>query len=594
MTERKIYRGLDFLISDYRPEDVFTPEEFNQEQKMVFDTAVEFVKKEVWADIERIEEKDETHIRSLMRTAGEIGLNGADIPEEYGGEGMDKICSCLVSEALGSAASFAVSHSAQTGIGSLPLVYFGTDEQKRKYLPRIAGGEWIPAYCLTESNAGSDALSIQATAELSEDGKHYLINGEKIFITNGSWADVFMVYAKVNGDKFTGFIVERSFPGISSGAEEKKLGIRGSSTAPVVFKDCRVPLENVLYKVGKGHKIAFNILNIGRYKLGAGVTGSAKTVLSEAAKYADTRKQFGQKIGSFGMIKSKLADMTVRTYMAESLTYRLAAVIEDSLGGFEVGSGRTGEATAGAIEEFAVECSILKVFASECIDFCADELVQIFGGNGYIADYPAERIFRDSRINRIFEGTNEVNRLLIAGTTIKRTAQGRLALPEAARGLEELLQAASPVAKNPDDSLLFAQRRILQNSKKAVIAVLGTAMTNLKTRLQEEQELLSMLADMLIRICVMESGLLRAEKVLMEKGESGAEYHVAVVKVYMNDAVPEIESLARQILLFVEKGPSIAAGVETVGRLLEYLPEETIFLKRRIADKVLKGKKYPF
>ena len=436
MAERKIFLGGEFLISDVLPRDVFTPEDISREHKMVYESAVDFVKKEIIPNVERIEEKNESFARSLIRKTGELGLNGIDIPVEYGGEGMDKISTCLVTEAMGAGASFAVSHSSHTGIGTLPIVFFGTEDQKNKYLPKLASGELIAAYCLTESSAGSDALNSQSTAVLSSDGKNYILNGEKIFITNGAWADVFIIYAKVDGDKFTGFIVERGFPGISSGAEEKKLGIKGSSTTPVILKDCVVPAGNVLFEIGQGHKIAFNVLNIGRLKLGASVVGPSKVAIAEAAKYANMREQFGRKISSFGMIKNKLADMSIMTYMAESLAYRTAAAIDDRLGVLDEKGKNDGAENAKAIEEYAIECSIAKVFGSECLDFCVDELVQIFGGNGYITEYPAERMYRDSRINRIFEGTNEVNRLLIPGTVVKRGLQNRLPVMDALAKLE--------------------------------------------------------------------------------------------------------------------------------------------------------------
>ena len=363
MTERTIFAGGEFLITDIKPEDVFIPEDLTKEHKMIYSAAKDFVKKEVMPIVEQIEEKNEKLSRSLLKTAGELGLNGTDVPEEYDGEGMDKISTCLVTEALGASSSFATTHSAHTGIGTLPIVYFGTEEQKKKYLPKLASGEWMAAYCLTESSAGSDALNAQTTAVLSEDGKYYLLNGEK----------------------FTGFIVERGFPGVSHGAEEIKLGIKGSSTTSVIFKDCRVPVENVLFEIGKGHKIAFNTLNIGRYKLGVSVTGGSKIVLSEAVKYANSRVQFGQKISSFGMIKNKLADMAICTFMIESIVYRLAAMIDDKLGALDPEARKLGTENAKAMEEYAVECSIAKIFGSESLDFCVDELVQIHGGYGYVA-----------------------------------------------------------------------------------------------------------------------------------------------------------------------------------------------------------------
>lgn len=594
MAERKMFAGGEFLVTDAAAEDVFIPEEMTREHKMIYAAALDFVNKEIRPNMERINEKNEKLSRSLMKTAGDLGLNATDIPEEYGGEGMDKISTCLVTDALGGAASFSVSHSAHTGIGTLPIVYFGTEAQKKKYLPKLGTAEWLAAYCLTESSAGSDALNAQTTATLSDDGRHYLLNGEKIFITNGAWADLFIVYAKVDGDKFTGFIVERSFPGVSSGPEEKKLGIEGSSTTSVIFKDCMVPVENVLFEIGKGHKIAFNVLNIGRYKLGAGVTGGCKVIIAEATQYATTREQFGKKIASFGMIRNKLADMCIGIFMAESLTYRLAAMIEDKLGSLDPQARKEGAENAKAIEEYAVECSIAKVYGSERLDFCADEIVQIFGGYGYIAEYPAEGIYRDARINRIFEGTNEINRLLIAGTVLKRAVQGRLALFDAVQAVEEEVKAGGPDAPGFDDAPLAAQQHLVKMSKKILLLTLGKAAGNLLADLAEEQEVLAFSADMIIEIFAMESGLLRALKMIDKKGEKRAEYHTAVVQVYVNDAIPKIVHWSKQVLTFVEKGDALIALLAAVDKLAAYQPVDTVNLRRRIAEKVIKGKRYIF
>jgi alkylation response protein AidB-like acyl-CoA dehydrogenase len=594
MTERNIFAGGEFLITDVKPEDVFIPEDLTKEHKMIYSAAKDFVKKEIMPIVDQIEEKDEKLSRSLLKTAGELGLNGTDIPEEYGGEEMDKISTCLVTEALGASSSFATTHSAHTGIGTLPIVYFGTEEQKKKYLPKLASGEWMAAYCLTESSAGSDALNAQTTAVLSEDGKHYLLNGEKIFITNGAWADLFIVYAKVDGEKFTGFIVERGFPGVSHGAEEVKLGIRGSSTTSVIFKDCRVPVENVLFEIGKGHKIAFNTLNIGRYKLGVSVTGGSKIVLAEAVKYANSRVQFGQKISSFGMIKNKLADMAIRTFITESIVYRLAAMIDDKLDALDPEARKLGTENAKAMEEYAVECSIAKIFGSESLDFCVDELVQIHGGYGYVAEYPAERIYRDARINRIFEGTNEINRLLIPGTILKRAMGGRLELIDAIQAVEEEVKDDSPTLIRPDISALAAQEQMVKMSKKIFLLTAGIAVNKLLATLEQEQEVLAMLADMIIEIYAMESGLVRTRKVMIQKGEKKAEYHVAAVKVYVNDTIPKIMHWARQVLAFVETGDALSARLFAVERLAAYQPIDTVALRRLIAEKIIKVKKYPF
>ncbi|MDQ1330144.1 MAG: hypothetical protein QG578_407 [Thermodesulfobacteriota bacterium] len=594
MPQRKIFSGGEFLVSEILPGEVFAPEDFSREHRMIYGTANDFVKKEILPNIELIEEKDESFVRSLFRKTGEIGLNGIDIPVEYGGEGMDKISTCLVTEAMGAGASFAVSHSSHTGIGTLPIIFFGNEEQKKRYLPKLATGEIIAAYCLTESSAGSDALNSQATAVLSPDGRNYILNGEKIFITNGGWADVFIIYAKVDGHKFTGFIVERTFPGVSSGPEERKMGIKGSSTTSVILKDCAVPVENLLFTIGQGHKIAFNVLNVGRLKLGASVVGPSKTAIAEAAKYANIREQFGKKISSFGMIKSKLADMSIRTYMAESLAYRTAAAIEDKLGVLDERAKKDGTENAKAIEEYAIECSIAKIFGSECLDFCADELVQIFGGNGYIAEYPAERIYRDSRINRIFEGTNEINRLLIPGTFIKRGLQNRIPVMDALKTIENEIKAYDPDNILMNDSPLAIQRHTVELCKKMLLFATSSALNKLMANIGEEQEIMALLADIIIRIFAMESGLLRAEKLSVSKGEKKAEYHIAAVKVYINDAVPEIAAMTRQIFAFIEEGDALAAKYKMVDKLSAKRPVNTIPLRRFIAEKVIKGQKYPF
>jgi alkylation response protein AidB-like acyl-CoA dehydrogenase len=594
MADRKIAVGGEFLVVDTNPEDVFAPEEFSQEHKMIFSAAADFVKKEIQPHADRIEEKDEAFARHLFKMSGELGLNATDIAEEYGGEEMDKVSTCLVTEAMGGAPSFTAAHGAHTGIGTLPIVYFGTEDQKKKYLPKLATGEWVAAYCLTESNAGSDALNIQTTATLSEDGNAYVLNGEKIYITNGAWADVFIVYAKVDGDKFTGFIVERSFPGVSHGAEEKKMGIKGSSTTSVIFKDARVPMENLLFEIGKGHKIAFNILNIGRYKLCAGTVGGCKIAVGEAVKYANMREQFGKKISSFGMIKSKLADMCIRTYMAESLTYRLAAAIDDKLNTLDDAAKKSGAENAKAIEEYAVECSMAKVYGSECLDFCADEMVQIFGGNGYVSEYPAERMYRDSRINRIFEGTNEINRLLVPGTILKRAMQGRVPLLDAIQAVGEEIKAYAPDSVKPEGTSLGAQQHLVKMCKKIFLMSAGVAANKLLANLQEEQEVLGTMADMIIEIYAMESGLLRAQKFVDKKGEDKGALHIAAVKAYVNDALPKIVHGAKKMLVYVVDDETLGANLAAVDKLAAYQPIDTIGLRRLIAERVIKGKKYPY
>lgn len=596
MGKRKVFVGGEFLITDVHPEDIFIPEEMTKEHQMIFQAALDFAKKEIQPNMDHIEEKDPAFARSLFRMAGELGLNGTDIPEEYGGEGMDKISTCLVTEAMASStgASFAVAHGAHTGIGTLPIVYFGNEQQRKKYLPKLASGEHIAAYCLTEPNAGSDALNAQTTATLSEDGRFYLLNGEKIYITNGAWADMFIVYAKVNGEKFTGFIVERGFPGVSNGAEEKKLGIKGSSTTPVVFKDCRVPVENVLFEVGQGHQIAFNVLNIGRYKLGASVVGGCKVGIAEASKYANTREQFGKKICSFGMIKNKLANMSIRAYIAESIVYRMSASLEDIFSKMGTEERKQPVVNARTISEYAIECSIAKVFGSEVLDYCADELLQIHGGNGYTAEYQAERMYRDARINRIFEGTNEINRLLISGTLFRRAMQGKLAILDAVSKVQKGLKEGGFQMKTLDDSPLSLQSHLIRMSKQILLLAAGTAANKLMMRLADEQEVMEMLSDMIMEIYAMESGLLRAVKIHQKKGEKQAEYHAAAITVYINDTLPKMVSWAKQVLVFVEKGETLNRLLSAIDHLAGFQPIDTIPLRRLIADKVIRIKKYPF
>ncbi len=588
MAERKIFKGGELLITETDPENIFTPEDFTNEHKMIFKAAQDFVKKELLENAELIEERNEDQVRKWFQMAGEIGLNGIDVPEIYGGEGMDKISACLVTEATGGGHSFCVSHTCQTGIGSLPILLFGTDEQKKKYIPKLAAGEYIGAYCLTESGAGSDALNAQTTAVLSEDGEHYLLNGEKIFITNGAWADVLTVFAKVDGEHFTGFIVEKSFPGFSVGAEEKKLGIKGSSTVSVILKDCRVPKENVLFEIGKGHKIALNVLNIGRYKLGPATTGGSKVALATAVKYALERKQFGKKIASFGMIRDKLAQMAVNIYVSETVSYRLAAAIQDKLCTLDNKGSYSGAEISKAIEEYSIECALVKIASSEILDHAVDELVQIYGGNGYIAEYPAERAYRDSRINRIFEGTNEINRMVSAGTLFKRALTNRLNLLEAV----EATKKANKPSADPSD-FLGTQSNIVAACKQIFLTTAGTAATKLMQNLAEEQEVLGLLADMMIRIYLMESGLLRALKTAQKKGEKKAGLHAAAARIYISQSLSDIVYRARQILAYVEEGDTLSDMLNDLEQLSSWPQDNIVDLKRQIAERIVKSKRYP-
>ncbi|MBW2343714.1 MAG: acyl-CoA dehydrogenase family protein [Deltaproteobacteria bacterium] len=583
MADKRIFAGGEFLITDVAPEDVFTPEDFTDEHKMIYETGSDFIEKEIMPIVDKLEEKDHDLVLKLLGKAGELGLLGTDVQEEHGGLGLDKVSTTIVAEVMGPAGSFSVVYSAHTGIGTLPIVYFGNEEQKAKYLPKLASGEWCGAYCLTEPGAGTDALSAKTKAVLSEDGKYYILNGEKMFITNAGWANTFILYAKVDGEDFTGFIVEKDFPGVSTGKEETKMGVHGSSTRPVILEDAKIPVENVLFEIGKGHKIAFNILNIGRWKLGASCVGGCKRCLTDAVKYANGRIQFKVPISSFGMIKTKLTNMAVRTYMSESMMYRLASMFDDKLALLDAEAKKSGAENAKAIEEYAAECSITKVYGSETLDFCVDEYVQILGGYGFCADYPAERYYRDSRINRIWEGTNEINRMLVPGTMMKRAMQGRLNLLQAAQAVAGDLMTYSPLSVELPDTPLALQEHIVKMSKKLALMVAGVAAQKFGAKLDREQEVLAKIADIVIEIFAMESGLLRTLKIISRDGEKKAKYQIAAVKVYVDEMIPRIESWAKQIISYVEEGDMLRTQLAGIKKL-----------KREIADRIIDLEAYPF
>ena len=594
MAEKKIFAGGEFLITDATPEDVFTPEDFTDEHRMIMDMAKDFMEKEIRPVDDQLEEKNKELTLSILAKAGELGLLGTDVPEEYGGMGLDKVSTTVVTEALGTAGSFAVVYGANTGIGTLPIVYFGNEEQKQKYLPKLANGEWCGAYCLTEPGAGSDALNAKTKAVLSEDGTKYIINGEKMFITNAGWANTFIVYAKVDGEQFTGFIVEKDFKGVSTGKEEKKMGAHGSSTRPVILEDAEVPVENVLFEIGKGHKIAFNILNIGRWKLGAATVGGCKGCVTESVRYANGRIQFKVPISSFGLIKTKLADMAVKGYMSDSVMYRLAGMFDDKLGTLSAEAKKSGEENAQAIGEYAAECSIAKVYGSETLDFCVDEYVQILGGYGFCAEYPAERYYRDSRINRIWEGTNEINRMLIPGTLMQRAMKGRLNLLQEAQGIAGFLMGYSPLSVQLPDTPLALQEHVIRMAKKIALMVAGGAAMKFQEKLAKEQEVLGKVADIIIEIFAMESGLLRTLKMIDKEGEEKAKYQIDAVKVYVDEAIPKIESWAKQIIAYVEEGDMLRTQLAGVKKLARYQPIDAVSLKREIADRIIDLEAYPF
>ncbi|GAA5346884.1 acyl-CoA dehydrogenase family protein [Planifilum fimeticola] len=588
-TESVAKKGGGFLLERPAPEEIFTPEDINEEQKMIAKTTEDFVKEQVWPVLEEIENHNFDHTVRLLKQAGELGLLGADVPEEYGGFGLDKITSTLITEKISLGRSFGLSHGAHVGIGSLPIVFFGNEEQKKKYLPALATGEKIAAYALTEPGSGSDALGAKTTAKLSEDGKYYLLTGEKQWITNSGFADVFVVYAKIDGEKFTAFIVERDFPGVSVGPEEKKMGIKGSSTRTLILDEARVPVENVLGEPGRGHVIAFNILNIGRFKLAAGCLGSAKRAIEISAKYAKERKQFKVPIAKFGLIREKLATMAAKTYALESMVYRTGGYFEENLSQVE---GAQGADVAKAIAEYALECSINKVFGSEVLDYVVDEGVQIHGGYGFMQEYEIENMYRDSRINRIFEGTNEINRLLIPATLMRKAMKGELPLIQAAQELQEELMTMMPMLPEEEPALLEEEANLIDNAKKIFLMSAGLAVEKYQMELEKQQEILRDIADIAIEVYAMESAWLRAKKALDKEGEEKARLKADLTRAYVFEAFPRIEQRARHILSAMEEGDVLRTQLSVLKKLTRYTPINEVALKRSIAKQVLEADGY--
>src|SRR5919112_666631 len=583
--DKKIIVGGSFLIEER------TPEEVTEEHRMIADAAREFMDGEVRPRIDDLEKKDWGLARELVRKGAELGFIGATVDEEYGGLGLDQVAGAILGEYLGRSASFATTMGAQGGIGLLPILYYGTEEAKRKYIPRIVTGELITAYALTEAGSGSDALAAKATARLSEDGTHYVLKGEKMWITNGGFADVFVVFAKVDGDKFTGFIVERQ-EGLANGAEEHKMGIKGSSTTALALDNVKTPVSNLLGEVGKGHKIAFNILNIGRFKLGAMCLGGMKLATAEAVRYANERHQFGKPISSFGAIKHKLAEMAIKTWVGEATTYRTLGLIEGAINATADASDP--ESKLRAIEEYAVECSAIKVSLSENCQYVTDEMVQVFGGYGYSADYPAEAAYRDARINRIFEGTNEINRMLIPGMLMKRALGGKLALLPAAQALmDEVLSPPMP-SPDEDEAVLAAEAKLAKNAKKVALMVLGTAAQKYMAALSEEQEVLIGASNIIMDVFAMESAILRAQKLAAAKGEDAAALHLDMVRVFCNDAVERVEAEARNTLAAVAEGDELRTLLAALQRFTKHTPTNTVASRRRVADAMIKANRYVF
>ena len=583
--------GGSFLLETRQPDEVFTPEDFSEQQRLVGQTTEEFAVNEIIPNIEKIEHKDFSVTRDLLKKAGELGLSSVEIPEAYGGLEMDKVTAAVIADHIAKYAGFATTWGAHTGIGALPLVYFGTEDQKKKYLPRLAAGEIVGAYALSESTSGSDALNCRSRAQLSPDGKHYILNGEKMWITNAGFADLYTVFAKVDGEKFSAFLVERTFPGFSVGAEEHKMGIRGSSTCPIILNDCKVPVENLLGEIGKGHLIAFNILNIGRFKLGAMCLGGGRVSIENAIGYARQRKAFGKVIAEFGLVREKIANMATLLYVGESLVYRTVALMDAALSEVDKSAADAARQSLKAIEEYAVECSIIKVWGSEMIDYVVDETLQIYAGYGFVEEYPAERAYRDARINRIFEGTNEINRLIITGFLLKRAMSGQLPLMPAIKKLmDEVL--SGPSAGEELEGALVEERKLVGQAKKLGLFAAGAATQKYMQAIQDQQEIMAAIADMTIETYAMESAVLRAQKLSESKGEAAAGLAIAMTRVYVSQAFEKVESAARRVIAAVADGDMLRTQLAILRRLAKYEPFNTIQLRQQIAERMVERGKY--
>ena len=586
-----LHRGGSFLLSNVTPEDVFTPADLTDDQRLIGRTAAEFVEKEVVPFIPELEQHKPGLMAQMLKKAGEIGLLGAGIPEAYGGSGLDKVSATVLAEGLSAYASFGVSHGGHAGIGTVPIVYFGTEAQKKKYLPRIATGEILSCYCLSEPQAGSDALAARTRAVLSPDGKNWILNGQKMWITNGGFADVYIVFAKVDGEKFSCFIVERGAPGFTVGAEEKKMGIKGSSTVPIFFENTPVPKENLLHEIGRGHIVAFNTLNVGRFSLGAYCLGAGKKVLEASSKYSKERTAFGKSLCEFGLIKTKLGEMAIRLYAVESMIYRSAGMVEAGVGSPNSGADKSQQAMQ-VLEEYAIESSISKIAGSETISYCVDEGVQIFGGYGFHEDYPVARAYRDSRINRIFEGTNEINRMLIIQMLMKRAMAGILPLIPAAMKLADEVLAGPSFEEAPSGD--FAeQERSLAQAKKIFLLAAGTAVQKFREQLAEQQEIVAALANVVMDVYAMESTLRRAQKATAARGQAASVMGDAA-RAFTYDAMDRIEKEARTALAATAEGDTLTTQLAVLRRFAKHSPVDTIALRRRVADAVLAQDRYPF
>jgi len=598
MAENGIIKGGSFLTEDHPLEKVFIPEEFTEEEKMIGKLMHDFVEGSVLPRLDDLESLKEGAMAATLKEAGKLGLLSVDVPEEFGGFAQSKAVSMLMAEKLAKSGSFQVAYGAHTGIGTLPIVYFGTKEQKQKYLPGLATGEILGAYALTEAGSGSDAMAAKSKAVLNAEGTHYVLNGEKMWITNAGFADIFIVFAKVDGDKFTAFILEKGMEGFSSGAEEKKLGIKGSSTRILVMEDVKVPVENVLGRIGRGAQIAFNILNVGRFKLGAGAVGGAIHALVDAAIYAKGRHQFGRPISDFGMIKHKIGEGAARCYAAQSMVYRTAGYIDQNIATLDKGAeDYDAKVIDIGIRQYMTECSLLKVFCSEVLDYCVDEAVQIHGGYGYSQDYAAERFYRDSRINRIFEGTNEINRMIIAGDMLKKGAKGELPIFAQAKALLDELMGMPSLGEEADDGFLSEEKALVVKAKKAVLLGLGTVAQEMGEKLKnpmEHEEILGFLADMIMDLYGMDSCIKRTEKLRMRGDEAAAAFGVTLTKIFCNEAMHRIEISGRNVLSTAVAGDMLTTTLAGLRRVLKHNPVNTVELRRRAADLIVEKEAWPF
>lgn len=590
----QVLKGGEFLITESTAEATFIKEQITDEQKMFQQTAEDFIGTKVFPNVQKIDKGDHALVIQLMKESGELGLLGAAVPEEYGGMGTDLVTDTVINEEIGKGHSWAAAFAAHTGIGTLPILYFGTQEQKNKYLPGLASGDIKAAYCLTEPGSGSDALGAKTKAVLSEDGQHYILNGQKMWITNGGFADIFTVFAKIDGEKFTGFIVDAKSEGISLGSEEDKLGIKGSSTRQVFFQNVKVPVENVLGEIGKGHKIAFNVLNIGRYKLCVLALGGSKKSCTTAIKYANERIQFNVPISSFGAIKHKLAEMAVKIYACDAATYRTAGLIDDKINALVEAGGDKVQAKLQAAEEYSIECAILKVFGSEVLDYVVDEAVQVFGGTGFSEEYPVARAYRDSRINRIFEGTNEINRLLSVGQLIKKAMKGEIDLFTPAMAVQKELMSVPDFGGDSSDDFFAAEKKALKNARKAILMTAGAAVQKFQQNLDKEQEIIMNVADMLIELFACESVLLKTERLMGIRGEAACALEIDLTRTHISDALERINLSGKHAITSFNDGDTLRIMLMGLKRFTKYEPYNTIAARRRIADKLIESGEYCF